>query len=1079
MGKKLFSKERSSYFRLIMAKYLFGLILFFFISCNENQSFLFLPISEDESGISFRNDLIENDSFNIIQYLYYYNGSGVGIADFNQDGLLDVVLGSNFGQTKLYLNISKDSKISFSDITEDAGLNSVNGWTTGISIADVNGDGWPDIYICQVNYKNIQGKNRLFIHQGLQNGIPIFVDKTKQYGLEFQGLSTQAAFFDYDRDGDLDMYLLNHSTHQTENYADSKVRYKPSESGDKLFRNEGGIFKEVTEAAGILNSSIGYGLGLAISDVNNDGWQDIFVGNDFHENDYLYINNQDGTFSEKGEELFGQTSQFTMGVDVADINNDGWNDIMTLDMMPAQEDVRQQSVPPDSYDIYDFKRNFGYHHQWPKNALHLNQNGRFSQISTFAGIDETDWSWSCLLADFNNDGTRDIFITNGILRRPNDLDYLNYISSEIIQSKATDLQLASKMPSGKVSNYYYSNLGMLNFKDDSQYIKNNNPGFSNGAAYADLDNDGDLDLIINNLNAPATILVNQTNTNQFLSIELKGDSLNPLAIGAKVILYSNSKVLVAENNPVKGFMSSSHIPLHFGINPSNVDSIKIIWPDGTFQLITEPILQNRLNIKKAFSQIFENLPLVNNSWSKLKFVHQENKYIDAISQKLIPWLHSAMGPAIAIADLNGDGVNDFFIGGAEGQPAGMFVNEQWINLSLWEEEKNYEDVFAVFFDADTDGDLDLVVGSGGNKAPFGSPLYMDRLYENDGNGNFFKRQVALPPILENTSAIIPTDLNEDGKIDLIVGYLSSPQNYGFSQGVKIFINQGNFKFFDQTEEYSIGFGELGMITDMVELDFDQDGDFDFLICGEWMHLTLLENKGGIFYPKIIEGTLGLWSCLESGDFDSDGDIDVIAGNFGKNNFLAKYFPGGLWLGDFDQNGVIDPIVYFTKQGEKYPVPGRDLLIKQMSSFKGKHERYTDFSKVPLHRLFPHPIKNLELQVIESVWLENQNGDFTLRQLPLEVQFSPINTFYFDQDSKFLYTGQNNYEISPYLGRQDASFGTILKWDDSQRDFIIVPESYGWEYSGQVRKIKRLNTKELLVGFNNDTLATFLLPKIGG
>lgn len=1049
--------------------------MFFSFSCQDKESFLFLPLSVKESGIDFRNDLIENDSFNIIQYLYFYNGSGVGIGDFNKDGLPDVVLGSNFSQTKLYLNTSKNAKISFSDITNESGFEKVNGWTTGISVADVNADGWPDIYICQVKYKNIQGKNRLLIHQGLHNGIPVFKDQTAEFGLEFEGLSTQAAFFDYDRDGDLDMYLLNHSTHQTEHYADSKARYKSDRGGDKLYRNEGNFFKEVTESSGILSSSIGYGLGLAISDFNNDGWPDIFVGNDFHENDYLYINNKNGTFSENGAELFGHTSQFTMGVDVADINNDGWIDIFSLDMMPPNEEVRQQSVPPDSYDIYDFKRGFGYHHQWPKNAFHLNQEGEFSEIATLLEIDETDWSWSCLLVDFDNDGNRDIFITNGILRRPNDLDYLKYISSELVQSKATDLQLASKMPSGKVSNYFFSNLGQFKFKDDSKKIKPNNPGYSNGAGYADFDLDGDMDLIINNLNAPASVLVNQTHDKNHLTIDLIGDSLNPFAIGTRVIAYSGEQIIVAENYPVRGFMSSSHIPIHLGLGDLKVDSLKIIWPDGTFQIQKVTINEHRLQISKNSVELLASPIIKTTSGLKKDFIHEENKYNDATVQKLIPWLNSSQGPALAIGDINGDGLNDFFIGGAEGQSAGMFILDQRTNLDLWEEEKIYEDVCASFFDADGDGDLDLIVGSGGNKATPGSPLYMDRIYENIGKGIFSKRQIALPPILENTSVIITLDINEDGLMDLVVGYSGTPQQYGFGAGVKFLINQGDFRFFDLTEILCPNIINYGMVTDVKELDFDQDGDIDFLIAGEWMPLTLLENIEGHFQLIKLDGTVGLWRTLEVGDFDGDGDSDVLAGNYGKNNFLAKYFPGGLWLGDFDQNGVIDPIVYFTKEEKKYPLPSRDLLIKQMSSFKGKQERYIEFSKLALPQLFPNPQIDIQLEMMESIWLENQNGSFIPKILPLEAQFSPVMASFFDENRSLLFLGQNFFEISPYLGRQDAGKGLILKWNASTKDFKIKQNLI----KGQIRKIQKLNDTELLLGLNNDTLTSFFIPLIGG
>jgi enediyne biosynthesis protein E4 len=1063
-GRSESSLKRMGWFFMLV-------VTFFVTSCqNATEEVLFIALSEKESGIDFRNDLIENDRFNIIQYLYFYNGSGVGIGDFNKDGLPDVVLGSNFGQTKLYLNTTSAGSISFWDITDQSGFGKMDGWTTGISVADVNADGWPDIYICQVNYKHISGKNRLLIHQGLVDGVPFFKDQAHEYGLDFQGLSTQAAFFDYDRDGDLDMYLLNHSTHQTEHYAESGVRQISYMGGDKLYKNEGGVFVDVTQVSGILSSSIGYGLGVAISDLNRDGWPDIYIANDFHENDYVFINNRDGTFSEKGTELLGHTSQFSMGVDIADINADGWPDIFTLDMMPPNEEIRRQSVPPDSYEIYDFKRGFGYHHQWPKNALQLNRQGMFSQISTLSGVDETDWSWACLMADFTNNGYRDLFITNGILRRPNDLDYLNYISSELIQANASDLELAAKMPDGRVANYFFSNTGQLLFVDRSHQIKGNNPGYSNGAAYADLDGDGDLDIIINNLNAPASVLVNQSVAGQFISFLLHGDSLNPFALGATILVFSGEKILIAENNPVKGFMSSTLSPVHIGLGDYQIDSIHIIWPEGQIQRIAEWSYNSLNEIHKSTVEIYVAKEKEESYVSNFPAIHTENVFSDASVQKLIPWLHSSMGPALAVGDINGDGKTAIFLGGAEGELAGLYINHKETNIQLWFNEKSYEDVCAAFFDADNDGDLDLFVGSGGNKAREGSPVYLDRLYENKGGGLFERREVAIPPILENTSVVLPFDINSDGKMDLVVGYLGVPHQYGQSSGLRILINQGNFRFLDETENY-LESRLSGMITDMVSLDFDGDGDLDLLICGEWMHLTILENRGGYFYVKKIEGTLGIWRSLLVHDLDGDGDSDIVAGNMGLNNFLAKHFPGGVWIGDFDLDGTMEPILYYTKEGKRFPVASRDLLIKQMSGFKKKHPKYADFSKKTMEQLFQKPPHALELEMLQTIWLENEKGSFRIKQLPLEVQFSPVFSSYYEPSNKTLYLGQNFFEISPYLGRQDAGAFLSLKWNMEQKEFIM---DQTLSFSKQLRQIQKINDNELVLGFNNDSLGIFFM-----
>ena len=803
------------------------LIILLSFSCNTNlEKPLFKLRSASETGIDFTNKLVENDSFNIIQYLYFYNGGGVAIGDINNDDLPDIYFTSNQESNRLYLN---KGKLQFEDISKTAGVAGKGNWSTGVTTVDINADGWLDIYVCQVgNYKNFHGKNQLFINQ--KDGT--FKEQATEYGLDHEGFSTQAAFLDYDIDGDLDMYLLCHSVHSTVGFRDANLRKIPNAAaGDKLYRNEDGKFVNVTKEAGIFSGINGYGLGIAIGDIDQNGCPDIYVGNDFHENDFLYLNNCDGTFSEKSTETFGHTSKFSMGNDLADFNNDALLDVLTMDMKPANEVIYRNSAGNDAFDIYQYKLGFGYSHQLPRNMLQLNKGGdfplakgiegvKFSDIAQLSNIAATDWSWSALMVDFDNDGWKDIHITNGIIRRPNDLDYIKFSSNQQIQAAASDLELAAKMPIGKVSNFIFKNNTDLTFSDETKNWGIARPSWSNGAAYADLDNDGDLDLVINNINEPAFIYENQSrqiSKNNYLKIQLKGSPQNPFGIGAKVTLHHSGQLQYQELYPTRGWQSSVDYGLHFGVGETNeIDYLVVEWMDGKKELL-EAVAANQsilLEYKNAKKQEFDLIQDTDNQiFKKIKrlkginFKHQENRFFDTNREQLIPRLLSTEGPKIAVGDVNGDGLEDVYIGGASQQSGALFLQKnngefEKSKEAIFQKDALNEDIAVFFFDADSDGNLDLYVGSGGNEFYGENPALKDRLYKNDGKGNFTKSENALPNIFNQTSCVKAADFDSDGDLDLFIGSRSIPVNYGMPPDSYLLINDGKGNFKNETKKTS-------------------------------------------------------------------------------------------------------------------------------------------------------------------------------------------------------------------------------------------------------------------------------------
>ncbi|MCZ6693801.1 MAG: VCBS repeat-containing protein, partial [Bacteroidetes bacterium] len=908
-----------------------------------------------DSGITFSNFLEDSDSLNILEYLYFFNGGGVSLGDINNDGLTDIYFVANQQSNKLYLN---QGGFKFKDITEEAGVAGEGDWSLGVTMADVNADGYLDIYVCQLgDYKGVDGKNQLFIN----NGDNTFSDRASDYGLDFQGFSTQASFFDYDNDGDLDMYLLNHAVHTDRSYGHSTLRNETDpKAGDRMYRNdfdgEEPFFLDVTQDAGIYSSHIGYGLGIATGDINSDGCLDIFICNDFHEDDYLYINNCDGTFKEQLRSSMGHSSRASMGVDISDINNDGLLDIVTLDMLPADEEILKKSGGEDSDEISDIKLRFGYYHQLARNTLQLNRgNGLFSDIALLADIYATDWSWAPLIADFDNNGLKDLFITNGIVKRPNDLDFVHYFSNSAAQLDSTtppgsrNLALVDLMPSFKLTNYLFSNQTNFQFKDVSLEWGLDQVSFSTGAAYGDLDNDGDLDLVVNNINQEAFVYENKTEEffhRNYLGVSLQGDGKNKRGIGAKVILEVGNNKILQEQIPTRGFQSAVDQKLIFGLDTTSVvDKLTIIWGDGRFQVLRHlPANQTVLLQQDEASGSYRYGTLQGNSLFEdleegtgLSFHHRENEFKDYSREYLIPHKLSTQGPKLAIGDINDDGREDIYICGAKNQApglffqtsAGTFVESRQGSLQI---DNVNEDTDAAFFDFDGDKDLDLYVTSGGNELTGRNFFLRDRLYVNDGVGRFSIVSGALPDIFANASCVSPADYDNDGDVDLFVGTRNIPGQYGISPPSYLLNNDGSGRFRVYNEVDAPGLFGLGMVTEGIWSDFDQDGDLDLIVVGEWMPITVFENQDGKL--KNVTGALGLeltngwWNTVLSVDIDNDGDPDYLAGNMGLNSKIkaSQKEPATLFVHDFDTNGTLDPIICYYKDGYSTPFPTRDQLV---------------------------------------------------------------------------------------------------------------------------------------------------------
>lgn len=1021
------------------------------ISQNPKPQF-FKSIEGSLSGIDFSNDLYSKGDLNIIEYLYYYNGGGVAVIDINNDGLDDIYFSANQKPDQFYLNLGN---MKFKDISKESGISQDSTWSTGVTSVDINKDGFLDIYVCKVgNYKSLRAKNELYVNQGDNT----FKESASEYGLDFSGFSTQAAFFDYDNDGDDDMYLLNHSIHSTNSYGNIKTRSNSdSLSGDVFFKNlsEQGEkrFKEVTSEVGIYNSALGYGLALAVSDVNSDGYLDIYVGNDFHENDYLYINDGKGDFSEQSENFFNHTTRFTMGVDFGDVNNDGLLDAFTLDMMPNRSDVFLKSGGEDTDKVNSIKKAFGFQQQYARNHLQLNGNSSFRDVALASEVHATDWSWSPLIFDVDNDGLNDLYITNGIYKRPNDLDYIKYLSTVDFAKYKSSTQdsieslLIETMPALKIQNTLFKNNGQLNF--EMMVMDDIEGSFSNGAAYSDLDNDGDLDVIVNNINQPALLLENQSVNSNYLKIHLENNQGR--TVGSKVYVYSDSLEQIKEQTVVKGFQSSSTREMVFGLGDhTEVDSVVVIWNDFKKATIVNPDLNTILSVSNENALPYKYPEIKQTLLTNFGFTHVEDDYLDYEFDALVPERLSTEGPSAITADFNGDDILDVFIGGARGQSPELFLSNSRGNLenktpAIFKEDEKFEDVDAATIDIDSDGDLDIYALSGGNDYQDGHPLLQDRIYINDGKGNFRKLRSEL--LKTNGGSVSVGDFNGDKLDDLFIGNRSIANSYGLSPNSIILKNVGNSQFEIETSL------RLGMVTDSEWVDLDGNGFMDLVVVGDWMPITLLSYDGSKFDVTTekfgLNQTNGMWNCLTITDINQDGKLDILAGNAGLNlKWKASVEnPVTMYLNDFDKNSKLDQIIFYDFFGTNVPFASRDQLTTQLPFLKKKFNNYKTFSTVnDINDLIDKDqMNNVQTKNVyelrSMLFIQTEDG-FEAKPLPIEAQLSSIEDFLVDGSYTF-YTGNFDGYVTE-LGQSSANSGGVMIYEQEnfkQLSSLHLPKDF--------------------------------------
>ena len=1078
-----------------MKKFFCLITLSIFLSgCNEPSAPKF-ELKDKQIGMEFLNDLIYTEEFNPYTYRNFYNGAGIAIGDINNDGLVDVYFTGNIVDNKLFLN---KGNWKFEEITNTAGVACANVWSTGATFADVNGDGFLDLYVCKSGKPGGSNRNNeLFIN----NGDLTFKEQSKEYGLDVTGLSVHAAFFDFDKDGDLDCYVLNNSIRSVGGYdliEGQRDIVDANNNGNKFFENRDNKFYDVTTGVGMYSSSIGFGLGITISDFNNDSWPDLFISNDFFEKDYLYLNTTEGGFDEVSDTYFESLSMGSMGADAADLDNDLLPDLLVTEMLPSTLERKKTKAKYDSWDKYSLTQKRGYSQQFPRNVLQRNmgKNG-FFEIGRKSGVAATEWSWASLIFDIDNDGLKDIFISNGINKDLLDRDYLAYMANEeqvrllIQKQEGVIKKLIDIMPSEAVPNFAYKNKGNFDFEESTQTWGLDQPSFSNGNAYADLDNDGDLDLLVNNVNMPSFIYENKTDTlsQRSLTFDFKGVENNKFGVGAKILLYYNkNKRAMAEQFPSRGFQSSVSNRLHFGTGSTQViDSAIVFWPSNKKQILYNLKTNKHYSLHEQdavtssqTSAVLDEV-MVTNLKNPFNFKHKENNFIEFNRERLLPEMHHNEGPSVSVADINKDGQDDVFIGGGKNQSAVLFISSAKGGYdeitSPFEKDESSEDVVSLFFDGDQDGDLDLFVASGGKVFSKFSSLLDDRYYINDGNGNFTKTTQSFNfPKHISTGALAAADFNGDGKIDIFVGERFHPDTYGLKGSGFLMMNLGGNQFKYQEQD---ALNDIGMITGAQAIDINNDQQIDLVLSGEWMPLTILLNDGGVFENATkeygLKATSGLWNTLLVDDFNSDGILDIIAGNIGENTFYEKGYR--MYLNDFDQNGSREQIITSLKDGKYYPIIDKDELIGQLPYLKKQMVYYKDYASKSMDQIFDQKTLKesqfFDIDILQtSLFLGTKTG-FESIELPAEIQYSSVYAIALLNDQKTskksLYLGGNQYLVKPQFGRYDASKGWRLDFDNDAGEMLFkIPKPLG--VKGQIRAIEQIdfqNKKHLLISINDD------------
>ena len=1093
--------------------YLYNLMIIVgLIGCKgktENDT-LFQELPSSITNIQFVNEVLDQEDFNIFNYRNFYNGGGVAIGDVNNDSLPDIFLISNLSENKLYLN---RGNFKFEDITQKAGVKGTKAWSTGVTFADVNGDGFLDIYVCNSgNRERDDRSNELFINQGNET----FVEKAEAYGLADKGFSTHAAFFDYDRDGDLDMYLLNNSFIPVGQLNYRNFRNERDKlGGHKLFRNDGETFIDVSEQAGIYGSIIGFGLGITLGDVNDDNWLDIFISNDFYERDYLYINNRNGTFIERVKDEMGHISLSSMGADIADLNNDGTLDIFVTDMLPANDEHLKQTSTFENYDLYQRKLGLDYHHQIMQNVLQVNNgDGTFSEVARMAKVDATDWSWGALIFDMDNDGLKDIFVANGILRDLTDQDFLRFLGDKNRMEQASAgkkfnyKEFLNQIPSRGVPNYAFKNLDDLNFNNEAKPWGLEGPGFSNGAAYGDLDRDGDLDLVVNNNNSKASVYRNwsvEKNKTHYIRIRLVGEGKNANAIGAKMKLYQRGKFQYLQQMPNRGFQSSVDHVLVFGLgtDSSPLDSLEVIWPDDKMKTYKNISIDRELIVSQhdatgkgvfrpddSLNRPFQNVTVS----SGIDYKHVESIYVDYYRDPLLKQMLSTEGPGLATGDVNGDGMEDVFIGSSRGSSINLFLQT---NSGKFEKAKQpaiaadaaMEVVDMTLTDVNNDGDLDLFTVTGSNEFSLDDPNLYDRLYVNDGKGVFTKSD-KIPSLPSSGSCVAAADFDKDGDVDMFIGSRSIPGRYGYSPASYLYVNDGSGQFKNYTKRF-LNTGELGMVTDAVWSDIDRDTYPDLILVGDWMPISVFRNDGGKRLVPVNDDVLsqsgGWWNCIKSADLDNDGDVDFIVGNAGINSRIRAdtLHPAELYVNDFDGNGAVEQIIScVSEDGKNYPMVLKHDLEKQLPFIKKRFVNYRDYAGKGIEQIFtPQELNNA---VIRKVYTGNTSllvneGDwkFSLKKLPRPAQRSPVyavEIIDYNHDGKLdIVMAGNFFDVLPELGRYDASYGLLLMNKGGNEFKEIMPKQSGFFIKGQVRGMRMIkvgNEQRLIAVRCNDSAQVF-------